>query len=245
MGGLGCQGQGSREERAQRGPAQEPGPVWRGPSRPWALFVLPARFSLTVQQTVPRSPIWFPVWSSALNANELMGLRILQELHLHLPSRVGAPHRWPVKPGDAAAHLRADDARGPWGAGLALETLWRESEPELAARLPSEARAPTPPPRPQTAQAPDIPQQAQLSCPFAREFHGDNEARQGSFTSCFPPPCFCAEKCIFKPLIFIMSLSVHFPADLVPFLSLRKLDSGAASGPFLISGSVRRSRVGR
>lgn len=36
-----------------------------------------------------------------------------------------------------------------------------------------------------------------------------------------------------------------FPADLVPFLNLQKLGSGATSGPFLLSGSVSRSHVGR
>lgn len=36
-----------------------------------------------------------------------------------------------------------------------------------------------------------------------------------------------------------------FPADLGPFLNLRKLDSGATSGPFLLSGSVSGSLVGR
>lgn len=65
--------------------------------------------------------------------------------------------------GDAAAHLRPDDARGPGGAGLALETLRRESAPERAQRLPSEASRDSPRPRPQRAQAPDV-TRARLSC---------------------------------------------------------------------------------
>lgn len=63
-----------------------------------------------------------------------------------------------------AAHLRADDARGPWGAGLALETLWRESAPELAEWLPSEGSRPNPPPGAPNSTGSRLHPEGPLSC---------------------------------------------------------------------------------
>lgn len=90
------------------------------------------------------------------------------------------PHLWtgdgrPVKPGDAASHLRADHAWGAWGAGLALETLGGESRhtemAEVARAAPS---APAPARRtPRTSLG-----GARPSRPLLLSFKGMQQARR-------------------------------------------------------------------
>lgn len=90
------------------------------------------------------------------------------------------PHLWtgdgrPVKPGDAASHLRADHAWGAWGAGLALETLGGESRhtemAEVARAAPS---APAPARRtPRTSLG-----GARPSRPLLLSFKGTQQARR-------------------------------------------------------------------
>lgn len=94
-----------------------------------------------------------------------------------------------MTPGDAVSHLRADHTRGAWRAGLALETLRRESwHTEMSRATQQKARPRQPSPHPRTVDVPALISKGHFSCFILREFQEGREARQISFTSCFPLP---------------------------------------------------------
>ena len=92
-------------------------------------------------------------------------------------------------PAGPVSHLRADHTRGAWRAGLALETLRRESQPAETAEA-ADRRSPQPPPHPKTVDVRDLIEKGHFSCPTLHEFRKVRKPdRIVSLAASITPPC--------------------------------------------------------